>query len=262
MINEHVIFHPEPLPNARICCCICLASSRVGVSISANIPYGSWDSSCRRGNANAAVLPLPVAERVRTWWWLSLLFVDDDDEVGCLSINGIIARWTAVGVLKPNLRHAWTRGADNPKSENLVVNADELRWWLGEVILLVLLSSLLGVDERFFLDDDCWELLLLLLRASTAELLVAAVAVRLRPDPKRLDMIVLLVNANLWPHTTRLLLWSLFLFFEDKRSQYIIIGWLWPRCTWVSKEFKTSSRPLYISATRSFGWELRIVMYF
>jgi uncharacterized protein with von Willebrand factor type A (vWA) domain len=61
---------------------------------------------------------------------LLLLFDDDDDddEVGCLSIKGMMARCTPVGVLNPNLRHAWTRGAERPKSVNVVVNADELAW--------------------------------------------------------------------------------------------------------------------------------------
>jgi hypothetical protein len=40
--------------------CTWKASSLVGVSTSANIPYGSSHSFCRIGRANAKVLPLPV----------------------------------------------------------------------------------------------------------------------------------------------------------------------------------------------------------
>lgn len=40
----------------------------------------------------------------------------------------MMARCTPVGVLKPNLRHAWTSGAERPRSENVVVSADELAW--------------------------------------------------------------------------------------------------------------------------------------
>ena len=72
-----------------------------------------------------------------------------------------MARCTPVGVLNPNLRHAWTRGADNPKSENVVVNADEFLWWYSDVLLLLRVLSWSSVvseeeeeeEERFFLDD-------------------------------------------------------------------------------------------------------------
>lgn len=84
------------------------------------------------------------------------MFVEED-EVGCWSIKGIMARCTPVGVLNPNLRHAWTRGADNPKSENVVVNADELLWYSDVLLLLRVLSWSFVVseeeEERFFLDD-------------------------------------------------------------------------------------------------------------
>lgn len=111
-----------------------MANSRVGVIISAYIPYGSWESRWRRGNAKDAVLPEPVAERTSR--------CEDDDDDGLLvlpslvmplpilleevllkscSIRGIIARWTGVGLRKPNFRHVETSGGHNPRLAKVVV---------------------------------------------------------------------------------------------------------------------------------------------
>lgn len=51
------------LPIAVNCSAICMANSRAGVNIIPKIPNGSRERISNMGNANAAVLPLPVSAR-------------------------------------------------------------------------------------------------------------------------------------------------------------------------------------------------------
>ena len=72
----------------------------------------------RRGRAKEAVLPDPVAERVRRWEELELASSG-------LRMRGMMARWTGVGRWNPNLRHVAMRGGQRLRSAKVVMMDEE-----------------------------------------------------------------------------------------------------------------------------------------
>lgn len=96
--------HRAPMAEPRLsnCCAIWYASSRVGARTHANNPFGSSQSFCKIGSANAAVFPDPVSatpmiSRPCNAW-------------------GSACCWISVGFLKLTFSRASSKGSMRPSS--------------------------------------------------------------------------------------------------------------------------------------------------